>query len=248
MRGPSAPRASAKSVIAFARQSSPPAARAARPRIRNAGEWPADFNAGISDAKVLPKTSPTPTTVSVDVRQVSGVAEAASPYVGEVLHECPTELDFTNVEAVIVSGASWNPRGHSLLCVGEGSDRRYLHVADLYDRPRAMTQAQFERFMNEQCKREHGRQNISLADPAGARLKLKELVEDKLCWTTLPHNCVTFSAQITEAGGGHLLSSMKCSKTPVPAKDDNRIGKRFHDLLMRKILQQFMTKRMPRSQ
>jgi hypothetical protein len=54
----------------------------------------------------------------------------AMSYEGEILNACPSDIDFTNTWAVVVSGASWNPCGHMLFCCGtNSSDSWYLHVA-----------------------------------------------------------------------------------------------------------------------
>ena len=37
------------------------------------------------------------------------------PYDGELLNQCQADIDFTLTQAVVVSGASWNPCGHMLL-------------------------------------------------------------------------------------------------------------------------------------
>jgi hypothetical protein len=47
--------------------------------------------------------------------------EATMPYEGELLDFCPADLDFTLTQAVVVSGASWNPCGHMILCAGTSS-------------------------------------------------------------------------------------------------------------------------------
>jgi hypothetical protein len=51
-------------------------------------------------------------------------------YEGGILLRCPGDLDFTVTQAVVVSGASWNPRGHMIFCTGNNSENaRYFHVA-----------------------------------------------------------------------------------------------------------------------
>ena len=38
------------------------------------------------------------------------------PYEGELLDHCPSDLGFSLTQAVVVSGASWNPCGYMATC------------------------------------------------------------------------------------------------------------------------------------
>jgi hypothetical protein len=56
-------------------------------------------------------------------------------YEGEILNYCPANLDFSSIQAVIVSGASANPCGHAILFVpfsggtsGGSNDGMYFQV------------------------------------------------------------------------------------------------------------------------
>src|ERR1700686_229950 len=51
-------------------------------------------------------------------------------YEGEILTSCPSDIDFSVIQAVVVSGAGPNICGHMLLAIGSNSANVwYLHVA-----------------------------------------------------------------------------------------------------------------------
>ena len=97
-------------------------------------------------------------------------------YEGELLSECPQGLDFSFTQAVVVSGASWNPCGHMILCVGNSSDTSwYFHVAGagvrevygVYAYPKFMREEGYQRYLLENSKRELRRLDAMISNPDG---------------------------------------------------------------------------------
>jgi hypothetical protein len=141
-------------------------------------------------------------------------------YEGEILHECPADLDFTNTWAVVVSGVSWNPCGHMLFCCGtSSSDSWYFHVAGqglrelqgVYAYPKFMRgDHNYHRYLSTNGKKELRRLNAKITNPSGAYTTLMRLMKDPWFWKVLPHNCVTFARSIITAGGGSLAVLLNC--------------------------------------
>jgi hypothetical protein len=123
-------------------------------------------------------------------------------YDGDVLDHCPASGygDFSQVNAVVVSGAKWNPCGHALLNVG-GRGGWYYHVNELRGYPRYMDEAGYRRYLRENGKREVNRQRVPLPDPDGALAKLEGLLAEKWTWFVLPNNCASFVEDVLQAGG-----------------------------------------------
>ena len=147
------------------------------------------------------------------------LAESKMAYEGELLRMCPGNLDFTITQAVVVSGASWNPCGHMIFCTGNNSENaRYFHVAGqgaaelygFYAYPKFMTEAGYWRYLRENGKREIRRLDAKLSNPSGAYQKLMNLMGDKWFWKVLPHNCATFAVEIIKAGSGDLTVLLNC--------------------------------------
>ena len=141
------------------------------------------------------------------------------PYEGELLNHCPADLDFTLTQAVVVSGASWNPCGHMILCAGNSSANSwYFHVAGqgvrelygVYGYPKFMRESDYNRYLSENGKHEIRRMDAQIASPAGAYQKLTELMISKWFWRVLPHNCASFVKEIITAGGGDLKVMLNC--------------------------------------
>jgi len=139
-------------------------------------------------------------------------------YEGELLLECPP-LDFTATQAVVVSGASWNPCGHMIFCTGSNSDdARYFHVAGagfqeaygVYAYPKFMTESGYRRYLQENGKHEIRRLDAKLTTPNGSYRRLTQLMADKWFWGVLPHNCASFAVEIIRAGGGDLSVILNC--------------------------------------
>jgi hypothetical protein len=128
-------------------------------------------------------------------------ARNPEPYHGEILDTCPAWIyDFMNAEAVVVSGAQWNPCGHLLLAAG-GCGGFYFHVAEVRGFPRWMDARGFQRYLKENGKRELSRTRVPLPDPRGAMAKLEQLLSQKWTWFLLPHNCARFVEEVLHAGG-----------------------------------------------
>lgn len=141
-------------------------------------------------------------------------------YEGEILKMCPSDIDFTNTWAVVVSGASWNPCGHMLLCCGLDSESSwYLQVAGqgvrellgVYAYPKFMRgDKSYNRYLRENKKRELRRLDAKITNSSGAYKKLMDLMAEKYFWKVLPDNCVTFTREIIRAGGGDLKVLLNC--------------------------------------
>jgi hypothetical protein len=151
-------------------------------------------------------------------------------YEGELLYQCPADLDFTVTQAVIVSGASWNPCGHMILCCGSNSDNaRYFHVAGqgteeywgVYAYPKFMNEAGYWRYLNENGKQELRRRDASISSVTGAYGKLMDYMANKWVWGVLIHNCAVFVRDIILAGGGDLTVMLNCPDWEVANKDPN---------------------------
>ncbi|HVM86762.1 MAG TPA: hypothetical protein VMT76_01150 [Puia sp.] len=138
---------------------------------------------------------------------------------GDILQSCPADLDFANTEAVVVSGASWNPCGHMILCTGTNSANSwYFHVAGqgwkelggVRAIPKFMREDGFRRYLAENSKHEIRRLDAKLKNPAAAYQKLMELMTGNWWWGVLIHNCASFVEEIIKAGGGDLSVKLNC--------------------------------------
>jgi hypothetical protein len=155
------------------------------------------------------------------------------PYEGEILDACPADLDFANSEAVVVSGASWNPCGHMVLCTGTSSTNSwYFHVAGqgvrelygVYAYPKFMRGDEaFNRYLRENKKHEIRRLDAAITDPSGAYTKLMQLMAAKWFWEVLPHNCASFVKEVISAGGGNLAVMLNCPDQEVVHKIEGAI-------------------------
>lgn len=135
-------------------------------------------------------------------------------YYGEELNACLARaFDFNVVEAVVVSGDSWNFCGHMLLRVG--ADPYYFHTdGNPYARPKFMRELGYRRYLREHKKRELSRRAVPIPDPMGAQAKLDELMAHKWVWLLLPNNCANFVEDIVRAGGSKAGLYFNC-----PAKE-----------------------------
>lgn len=140
-------------------------------------------------------------------------------YEGELLRYCPSDLSFSMTQAVVVSGAAWNPCGHMIFCAGVSSDTSwYFHVAGaglreafgVFAFPKFMREDGYNRYLAENNKKEIRRLDASMSNPAGAYAKLMALMGDKWFWAVLPHNCASFAKEIVSAGGGDLTVLLNC--------------------------------------
>lgn len=144
-------------------------------------------------------------------------------YEGDILRMCPTDLDFTNTSAVVVSGASWNPCGHMLLSCGTSSaDSWYFHVAGqetghwwettgLLAYPKFMRgDANFTRYLHENGKHEIRRLDATIKNPSGSYTRLTRFMVEMWFWKVLPNNCAAFVKEIIQAGGGDLSVLLNC--------------------------------------
>jgi hypothetical protein len=141
------------------------------------------------------------------------------PYEGDLLTACPADIDFSLTQAVVVSGASWNPCGHMILCAGNNSATSwYFHVAGagrseiygVYAYPKFMREADYVRYLADNGKHEIRRIDAGIKNAGKAYTRLMELMADKWFWRVLPHNCASFAKEIVEAGGGSLQVLLNC--------------------------------------
>ncbi len=131
-------------------------------------------------------------------------------YEGETLDICPqVPYDFSETYAVVVSG--WGPNfcGHQLLNL-QGADGVYLHVAEWHGRPRIMDRPGYDRYLEENKKRELNRFRVNITNPQAAMMKLEELLSKKWLWGVLPHNCASFVEEIVRAGGSSAGLFFNC--------------------------------------
>jgi hypothetical protein len=132
--------------------------------------------------------------------------EPAPLYEGDVLTECPGDLDFSVVYAVIVSGDFPNPCGHALLFVpkkfmSSPTDGSYFQVAGVYTYPRIIDEHGYRRYLRENKKKELDRYAVPLLNPETAQDRLEQLAQKKWAWLVLPHNCAAFVEDVASAGG-----------------------------------------------
>jgi hypothetical protein len=148
-------------------------------------------------------------------------------YEGELMRFCPRDIDFSLTQAVVVSGAWWNPCGHMILCAGTSSDTSwYFHVAGAGVReafgvrayPKFMREDGYNRYLRENNKREIRRLDAKISNPSGAFSKLMLLMAAKWTWKVFPHNCASFAKEVIWAGGGDLTVLLNCPDQEVVRK------------------------------
>ena len=162
------------------------------------------------------------------------------PYEGDLLRYCPRDIDFSLTQAVVVSGATWNPCGHMLLCAGSSSDTAWythvagiagddggVHVAGVYGYPAFMREAGYQRYLRENGKKELRRMDAAIKDPAAAYRTLMQLMSNKWFWKVLPDNCAAFVREIVAAGGGDLTVMLNCPDQEFVKKVKREIGDAF---------------------
>ena len=145
-------------------------------------------------------------------------------YEGEILDSCGLlDLDLRKVSVVSVSGSGPNACGHLILYMPAGGGY-YFHVAGGRAFPRYMTEKGFERYLQENSKREFRRVSFTLPNPAAAEKRLEELLSRKWLWLLLPRNCVVFCETVIQAGGINWGSLSDCPvlATDVPVSELNR--------------------------
>ncbi|MES2740348.1 MAG: hypothetical protein V4754_05285 [Pseudomonadota bacterium] len=132
----------------------------------------------------------------------------ADTYEGDEMHACLlTPFDFKQTYVVVVSGAKWNPCGHTILNTGGGW---YFHVAGPDNVPRFMREPGYLRYLKENGKREIRRSFLKIPNPIAAHRKLEELLAKRWLWLGLPHNCAAFLEEIVQAGGSKAGLYFNC--------------------------------------
>ena len=138
-------------------------------------------------------------------------------YHGDILIYCPTDIDFSVVYAVVVSGDFPNPCGHALLFVPSvyaiASDHGYyFQVAQAYGLPRIMDKDGYDRYLKGNGKTEITRYAVTISNPNGAYEKLVDLMGKKWVWGVLPNNCAAFVEDIVRAGGSSAGLYSNCPR------------------------------------
>jgi hypothetical protein len=122
-------------------------------------------------------------------------------YEGETMLACPADpYNFSNTNAVVVSGDGPNFCGHLILNVG-GNGGSYFHVAGIRTEPKLMSDDGYRRYLKETAKRELKRFQVKISKPNAAMLKIEQLLSVKWTWGVLPHNCASFVEEIVKAAG-----------------------------------------------
>jgi hypothetical protein len=134
-------------------------------------------------------------------------------YEGELLRYCPGRMfDFKRAYAVIVSGDDFIPhvdltrnrKGHMLLNTG-GPGGYYFQTAGGYTAPRMMSEAQFQRYLQEHGKFIITVIRIYIPRPEKSQMRLEQLLAGKWLWGGIIHNCESLVEEIVTAGGGPRL-------------------------------------------
>ena len=135
----------------------------------------------------------------------------------DILDYKPSDLDFSVVYAVVVTGDFPNPCGHALLFVPKAfpvypDNGSYFQGAGVYTYPRVMNPEGYRRYLRETGKSEITRYAVPLKDPNAALLKLVDLMGKKWLWLVLPHNCAAFVEEVVSAGGSTAGLYSNCPK------------------------------------
>jgi hypothetical protein len=138
-------------------------------------------------------------------------------YEGEILTYSPSDLDFSLVYAVVVSGDFPNPCGHALLFVPKkeavsSDDGSYFQVAGIHRLPLIMSTSGYARYLFETKKKEITRYAVKLPKPDAAVNKLVALMQKRWTWLVLPHNCAAFVEDVVRAGGSSAGLYSNCPK------------------------------------
>lgn len=138
-------------------------------------------------------------------------------YHGDVLTYCPSDVDFSVVYAVVVSGDFPNPCGHALLFVPSAyaisSDHGYyFQVAQAYGLPLIMDKDGYGRYLKDNGKTEITRYAVSISNPDGSYQKLVDLMGKKWVWGVLPNNCAAFVEDVVRAGGSSAGLYSNCPR------------------------------------
>ncbi|MFO1351833.1 MAG: hypothetical protein U1F68_14635 [Gammaproteobacteria bacterium] len=102
-----------------------------------------------------------------------------------------------NPAMVAVTGLTSS--GHALLWVGGF----YFHADQAwYAYPKWMDEDMYQAYLRVNNKKEIWREIAKgVTDPAKARAKLRELINDLYFWGGMAHNCVHFVEEVFQAGG-----------------------------------------------
>jgi hypothetical protein len=140
---------------------------------------------------------------------------SAGSFDGDQVFGCETSiLALTPIQAIIVSGAPWNPCGHALLGFGGTSlDAQYYHVSVGFPPvgpPKRLSQTAYTRYLEHYGKHEIRRETVHVPDPGAAYRCLFLLCSRPWLWLVFPNNCVTFVETVIQAGGGHWALATNC--------------------------------------
>lgn len=126
-----------------------------------------------------------------------------STYLGERRLTLPRDLDTRQFSLVLVTGSFPNTCGHILLYIGGGFGH-YFHFTgpSLFNYPLYIPgHGNYQRFLNENGKRELLRKSVTISKPDRALERLLLLMNNK--WLSLlgAHNCASFAVEVLRAGG-----------------------------------------------
>ncbi|HVP39286.1 MAG TPA: hypothetical protein VMS93_08910 [Candidatus Saccharimonadales bacterium] len=123
---------------------------------------------------------------------------------GEIMTYCPaSSFSFGNANAVVVRSGTVNAADHLILNVGN-TNGFYFHVAELYDSPRCMDEAGYQKYLKSDGMKELARDRVSIPDPVAALQRLEQLLGNKWMWGGLPNTCSAFVIDVLSAGGSFV--------------------------------------------
>lgn len=122
-------------------------------------------------------------------------------------------LNFSFVEAVVVSGDGPNFCGHMLLRI----NNYYFHISEVYNYPTFMFASEYTEYLKKNGKTEIFRIRRLLRNRDGARNKLKTLLNQKWLWLVIPNNCTDFVEEVIGAGENKFGLISNCP-TQLPIK------------------------------
>lgn len=129
-------------------------------------------------------------------------------YEGEELTFCPeTPFDFSKASAVIVSGTPPNFAGHMLLYTGGDHPQYFQVIGKIKAVPRYMDEDGYQRYIQENGKKELRRIPVVIPHPEASQLKLEQILSMNWFWGAVVHNCETMVEEIITSGGGPKLSN-----------------------------------------
>jgi hypothetical protein len=129
---------------------------------------------------------------------------------GSEMDACDVKLfRFKEVYLIVVTGQGPNICGHSLLNFG-GKDGFYVHVTGIVEKPRIMSESQYQTYLRAYTKQELLREKINLGFPEKSISYLEKLLSEDWNYKLLFHNCSHFVEKILQAGGYSIYIPTHC--------------------------------------